>query len=300
MAAITVFQPPRRTGLLIHSGLTILLLGGSAASLIAALNQGSGSYYVLLLLLSLVLLPPAAMAVYRGYALLQASYTLERDGLRLRWGLRGEDIPLSEIEWVRPAADLGYRLPQPPFSIPGAILGKHTMQDLGIVEFMASETATLLLVATAKRIFAISPEDPRRFMQNFQRAMELGSLAPLESHSTVPAAFLQGVWADRLARYLVVAGTGLTLILFILTGVAIPSLSSVSLGHDLNGQPLEPSAPQSLLLLPTLAAMALAGDVLLGLYFYRKTNRNPAAYLLWISGIVTPILLIIAVLIILI
>lgn len=300
MSAETVFQPPRRTGLLIHSGLTILLLGGSAASLIAALNQEAGSYFVLLLLLSLVLLPPAVMAIYRGYALLQARYSLERDGLRLRWGLRGEDIPLSEIEWVRPAADLGYRLPLPPFSVPGAILGKNTLKDLGTVEFMASETATLLLVATAARVFAISPGDPRRFMRNFQRAMELGSLTPLESHSTIPAAFLQSVWSNRLARALLSASTALTLILFILTGVAIPSLSGVSLGYDLNGEPLAPSAPQSLLLLPTLAAMALAGNILLGLYFYRKVDRHPAAYLLWTSGIITPLLLIVAVLIILI
>jgi len=300
MAAEPAFQPPRRNGLLIHSGLAVLLLGGSAASLIEALNQEAGSYFVLLLLLSLALLPPAALAVYRGYALLQASYTLERDGLRLRWGLRGEDIPLSEIEWVRPATDLGYHLPLPAFAIPGAILGKLMLKDLGVVEFMASETATLLLVATPERIFAISPEDPNRFMRNFQRAMELGSLTPLESHSTVPVAFLQGIWADRAARYMLAAGLGLTLILFILTGVAIPGLNSVSLGYDLNAQPLEPAAPQRLLLLPTLAAMTLTGDLLLGMYFYRKVNQRPAAYLLWISGIITPALLIAAVLILLI
>ncbi|NPV77885.1 MAG: hypothetical protein HPY59_16110 [Anaerolineae bacterium] len=300
MTTETVFQPPRQTGLLIHGGLAILLLGGSAVSLIAALNREAGSYFVLLLLLSLGLLPPAALAVYRGYALLQASYTLERDGLRLRWGLRGEDIPLSEIEWVRPATDLGYHLPLPPFAIPGAILGKYTLKDLGVVEFIASETTTLLLVATPERIFAISPEDPNRFMRNFQRAMELGSLTPLESHSTVPAAFLQRIWADRAARYMLMAGLGLTLILFILTGIAIPSLNNVSLGYDLNAQPLEPAAPERLLLLPTLAAMTLTGDLILGMYFYRKVHHRPAAYLLWSSGIITPALLIVAVLIILI
>lgn len=300
MPTETIFLPPRRTGLLIHSSLAVLLLGGSAASFVAALNQEAGSYFVLLLLLSLVMLPPAALAVYRGYALLQASYTLERDGLRLRWGLRGEDIPLSEIEWVRPASDLGYRMPMPPLAVPGAILGKYSLKDLGIVEFMASDTATLLLVAVPERIFAISPEDSNRFMRNFQRAMELGSLAPLESHSTVPAAFLQDVWEDRLARYLLIAGFGLTLILFILTGAAIPSLKSVSLGYDLNAQSLEPAAPQHLLLLPTLAAITLAGDLILGLYLYWKTKRHPAAYLLWISGVIAPALLLTAVLIILI
>ncbi|MCC6147090.1 MAG: hypothetical protein IT308_05930 [Anaerolineaceae bacterium] len=61
MTTETVFLPPRRTGLLIHSGLAVVLLGGSALSLAAALNQEAGSSFVLFLLLSLVLLPPAAL-----------------------------------------------------------------------------------------------------------------------------------------------------------------------------------------------------------------------------------------------
>ncbi|MCC6147089.1 MAG: hypothetical protein IT308_05925 [Anaerolineaceae bacterium] len=217
----------------------------------------------------------------------------------MRWGLRGEDIPLPQIEWIRPASDLGFRLHMPPFAVPGAILGRRNMSDLGLVEFMASETSTLLLIATPACIYAVSPEDPNRFIHNYRRAIELGSLTPLESHSTVPAVFLQHVWDDRLARTLIAVGLGLTLTLFILTGILIPSQNSISLGYDINAMPLAPAAPQRLLLLPTLAAIMLAGDLILGLYFYQRQAQRPAAYLLWISGIITPLLLIAAVVFIL-
>lgn len=300
MTSESLFLPPRRTGLLIHSGLALLFLGGSAFSLVTALNEEAGSLFVLFLLISLLLLPPAVFVVYRGYALLQASYSLERDGLRLRWGLRGEDIPLSDVEWVRPASDLGFHLPLPPLALPGAILGTHDVPGLGAVEFMASDKDALLLVATPGRIFAISPEETRRFTRNFQRSMEMGSLSPLRSHSTVPAAFLQRVWADRPARYLLLAALAVTLVLFILTGVAIPGQAGISLGYDLNARPLEPAAPQRLLLLPTLAAMTLAGDIILGLFFYRKAEQRLAGYLLWASAILTSTLLVAAVIFIII
>jgi len=295
----TLFLPPRRAGLLIHSGLAVLLLGGSILCLIAALNEQAGTLFVLFLLGSLLLLPPAVFVVYRGYALLQAGYLLERDGLRLRWGLRAEDIPLMDVEWVRPASELGFHLPLPPLSVPGAILGILNVPGLGPVEFMASDRSTLLLVATPRRVFAISPAETKRFTRSFQRSMELGSLSPISSHSSVPAAFLQRVWSDRLARTLVLAGLGLTLVLLILTGVAIPNLPGVSLGYDINARPLEPVPPERLLLLPTLAFMTFAGDVILGLFFYRKEEQRLPGYLLLASGIITSALLTAAVLFIL-
>lgn len=299
MTSETVFFPHRRSGLLLHSGLAILLLAGSALCMVAALNQEVGSYFVLLLLFSLILLPPAALAIYRGYALLQASYILERDGLRLRWGLRSEDIPLSEIEWIRPASDLGFHLPMPRFCTPGAILGTRYLPDLGMIEFMASETKTLLLVATRERIFAISPEDPRHFARNFQRSMELGSLTPLEAHSTVPAAFLQRVWEDKTARLLLISGLALTAALFIFVGIVIPGRGSVSIGYNALGQPNEPTTPERLLLLPVLAALVFGSDLIAGMYFYRLEEQQPIAYLLWGSSVITSLLLIIAVLFIL-
>ncbi len=290
----TIFPPPRTRGLLLHIA-GVLLLGATAgASIYFALQQQVGSYSALLLLLSLALLVPTGLGIYRGFALTRASYTLERDGLRLRWGLRSEDIPLPQVEWVRPASDMGFPMPLPFLHVPGSILGSRMIEGLGPVEYMASDRGKMLLVATTEKIYVISPADPKSFQRSFQRVIEMGSLTPIPSSSTLPAAFLQRVWADRLARIALVAGLALTVALFVLVTAIIPTSAALPLGFDKAGQPISGGPPERLLLLPVLATFSLVTDLAFGLFFYRYEDTQPISYLLWIAGIVTPLLLIAA------
>ncbi len=289
-----VFYPPRRCGLILHLLLGTLLLAGSLACLILAFNQPQEGRFVLLLLGSVLLFAPLPWVFYRGYALMNAFYRLERDGLRLRWGLRAEDIPLPEIEWVRPAGELGFHLPLPPLTTPGAVLGSRQVAELGLVEFMASESDSLLLVATPDRIFAISPQDGRAFNRAFQRMIELGSLTPLPPYSAQPAAFARRVWDDRPARWFLIAGLILTVLLLIIVALAIPANPSVSLGYDAQGRPLPPVPGEQLLLLPVLGILIYLVNLLSGIYFYRREAERPVAFMLWIASAFTPLILIIA------
>ncbi len=294
MITDAVFPPPRTTGLLVHTA-GILIVGAAAGSSIYfSLQAEVGSYSILLLLLSLVLLVPTGLGIYRGYALLRASYTLERDGLRLRWGLRSEDIPLPEVEWVRPASDMGFAMPLPFLPAPGAILGTRQVEGLGPVEYMASDRDRMLLVATPEKIYVISPADPKGFQRAFQRAIEMGSLSPIPFSSTLPAAFLQRVWHDRLARIVILAGLALTVALFVLVVTTIPTKTALPLGFDRAGQPISNGPPERLLLLPVLATFSLVTDLIAGLFFYRYEETHPIAYLLWAAGVITPLLLIAA------
>lgn len=290
-----VFPPTRRTGIIVHIAALLLLGAGVGISLWLAFQQPVGARFVLLILLGVVLFVPLPVVAYRGYALLTARYSIERDGLRLRWGLRAEDIPLPDIEWVRPASDLAFDLPLPRLSWPGAILGSLNVRDLGPVEYLASERALLLLLATPRRVYAISPADPVGFVRAFQYATEMGSLSPIESFSARPASFLRSVWHDRAARILVLAGTALTAALFVLVSLAIPSLPGVSLGFSSTGQLLESGPATRLLLLPVLGAFAFVMDTLGGGFFYRFDPWRPVAYVLWASGVITPAALLIAV-----
>jgi hypothetical protein len=226
---------------------------------------------------------------------MQARYSLERDGLRLRWGLRAEDIPLPDVEWVRPASDLAFRLPLPFLPAPGSILGTINVPDLGPVEFMAADLASMLLIATPHKVYAISPADPQSFVAAFQRVVEMGSLSPLPRATTLPAAYLQFVWSDRLARYLAVTGLLLTVTLFVVVGLVIPSHSSIALGWTSSGVPIEPGPPERLLLLPVLGTFTYVLDLLLGLYLYRFLPLRPVSFLLWVAAVITPVLLIVAV-----
>lgn len=290
------FNPPRQRGLLFH-GLIILALGAaSALAFMFGLNQKVGGYFVLLLLISLLLFAPLPLIIYRVYALSRAAYRLERDGLRLRWGLRAEDIPLPEVEWVRRAADLASDLPLPPLSWPGAILGTVKVQDLGPVEYLASTTQSLVLIATTQKVYAISPEDHAAFLRSFQRSLEMGSLSPLSSVSVLPAAYLSTIWSNVVARLLLLLGLALNLLLFIGVSLLIPSLSMVSLGFYPTGAPLPPVPAAQMLLLPILGVFIYLINLTTGLFFYRRSDFHLIAFLSWGGSVITTLLLILAVL----
>jgi len=293
------FTPPRRRALWFHALAAIGFLVISTGSLVFALQQQVGGFFAILLLVSLASFIPLPVVLYRAYALYNASYVLERDGLRIRWGLRAEDIPLNQIEWVRPVSDLGFSLPLPPLSFPGAILGMRKTEELGEVEFLASDFGSLLLIAAPKKVYAISPADSRGFLRAFQNAIEMGSLSPLPAYSAEPAAFARHVWDDRVARGFLIAGLVLTLGLLVLVSLSIPGRTGISLGFSSQGLPAEPVPAQQLLLLPILGIFAYVADLFVGLFLYRRVPERPVAFILWASSAVTPLLLIIATLFIL-
>ncbi len=291
MSEVQIFYPVRRLGVLFHSAALVLLLSMSAFAFLTALDQPIGGYFVLLLLLAVLFFAPLPLLVYSLYALLRARYSLERDGLRLRWGLRTEDIPLNEIEWVRPADDLPLRLPLPFPSWPGALLGSVQTDELGRVEYMASGRAHLLLVAARTHVFAISPQDEDAFLDAMEKAFEMGSLSPIPAQSVLPAAYVSQVWDTPPARILLMTGLILALILFVVISLIIPTRPTVSMGSNLAGEaPLLTSSAQ-IILFPILAMLFYGINLALGLFFFRWQPYRPLAYMLWGGSIVTTLLL---------
>lgn len=294
MAETFTLLPRRTPGVILHAFLAVMILSGCGVLVWLALQQTGGGLLILYLLVSIVLLGLLPFVVYRGYALLHGVYSLKRDGLRVRWGLRAEDIPLSEVKWVRPASDLQTPIKLPAFSMEGAILGTVVHPDLGPIEFIASSFKNLVVVATINQILVLSPDLFDEFVQRFQRAIEMGTLTPMEPYSAVPAVFLRQVATDRFARILIPAGFGLTLVLLILVSLAIPGIPLISLGYDLSGSLLEPVASVRMLLLPVLSTIFFIFSAVAGVYFYRRSETQPISLLVWMGGVITPVLLIIA------
>ena len=123
------FPPTKRLGIVIHV-LTIIVLGGVSAFGIFSLTRAQvGPTFVAFILMALLAFAPIPILGYRAYALLRADYYIDRDSLAVLWGLRVEDIPLTDIEWVRPASDLTRALTLPTFRLPGAVLGTRRHAD---------------------------------------------------------------------------------------------------------------------------------------------------------------------------
>ena len=290
-----LFPPSKRRGLVLHGILLTLLLAAATWAFINLSQQTLGLNFVIFLLAGLIAFSPVPLLAYRAYALFNAQYVLNRNSLELRWGLRDEEIPLMDIEWVRPIQDLAAPLALPAPVLPGAVLGLRRHRDLGIVEFLASEKRNLLLVATARRVYAISHADPIEFTQTFSRAVELGSLASAESKSVYPSFVLTHAWSSGLVRYLWLASLFLNIGLIVWTSLLIPSLAQVafSFGPDRAASAV-PSA--QLVILPLLSAfLALAGWGA-GLYFYRSDKQRVLSIIIWASSALASLLFLMAVL----
>ncbi len=66
---------------------------------------------VIVILPVLIIAAAIVMLAYRVYGLQTAQYTLEREGVHLRWGLRAVTIPIDRILWIHPADELSISLP---------------------------------------------------------------------------------------------------------------------------------------------------------------------------------------------
>jgi hypothetical protein len=288
-----IFLPKRNPGLPIQIALVLIVLGGAGFLLYLVFQQSGGLNLILLLAGALILLAMVPFLAYRAYALLHAEYDLERNGLRIRWGLRILDIPLSEVEWVRSADDLQIPLKLPLFSLPGAVLGVSQHPDLGAVEFIASSTANVVIVACMDRVVALSPDQELEFIQNFNRTIEMGTLSPIQPQSLEPAIFLRSLFSDRLARVTIPTGFGLWFLLLILVSVLIPNMSTLSMGYDVGGLPLEPVAASRMLILPVIGIFMYTICLIVGAYFYRKEATRPVSHMLWVGGIIPSVLFLI-------
>ncbi len=298
----TIFEPPRRVGLVFQGALAGVLGLVGLWNLWQMAEAALGPDFVRHLLFAMLALAPFPLLIYRFRALQLSYYVLERDGIRLRWGFRVVDIPIDQVLWVHPREDLLTALPLPWLRWPGAILGValRPLPGAGRVEFLASTLRGLVLIGTAERVYAVSPVDPGHFLNTYQRLIELGSLSPIPARSEQPAFLLAQLWQLRPVRYLFLASVLLSLALFLWVSLVIPTLPGVTLdaANRAASEDLLPAA--ALLLFPFLNVTFQVLDWVVGLFFFRTDERRVLAYMLWGSSVITASLFLVTLLIILI
>jgi hypothetical protein len=297
---VYIFSPPRRAGSLFNLLFMLLFLGVGSWSISSATRTQVGPLFLVYLLLGLAAFGLAPVFAYRLRALLNAQYELGRDGIRLNWGLRAEEIPMNKVLWANLASEMEPAVPLPVTRWPGSILGARKTESGLPVEFFAASTTNLVLVATQERVFAISPEDPQRFLETFEDLAQMGCLSPLPARSIFPSFLLARFWNDRPARTIILAGAGLSLALLIWVTLIIPRHDQISLDLTADGLPLDFVPSIQILLLPAINLVFFGIDFLLGLFFFRRANpagqeggsrqAKILAYLLWFTGLITALL----------
>ena len=279
------FPPPKRRGLIVHGVIVFALSAAAGAGFIGLSRAEVGPAFLVSLLTALITFIPIPFFAYRAYALMRADYRLDRDSLAIKWGLRIEDIPLTDVEFIRPADDLIIPLKLPALSLPGGLLGMRRHPDLGAVEFLAADAKKLLLVATAKRVFVISPDDPAALTQTFARATELGSLTPVEPKSVYPSFVVTQAWSSSLARYFWLTTLLLNIGLFVWVSLLIPSMRRVALAPQSAGGVMETMPSSQLIILPLASLLLSVAGWTAGLYFYRWEKERVLAFVVWGSSL---------------
>jgi hypothetical protein len=276
--------------MILHGTTVILLAAVGTAGLWRASLAETGPTFLIYLLGAILAISFTPGLVYRMYALQRARYILARDGISIHWGLRREEIPINQVNWVGSADQNKMALSKPFFRSPGAVLGVQTQADGKPVEFLAARDTNLVMIVTPDRIFAISPANETEFLRTYRRLSEFGSLAPIQSMSDYPTFLLARSWADRPARVLIITSAILALGLILWVSLSIPNHPMTALRLNAGGSPVELVPGIRLLLLPVINTFFFIADLLLGLFFYRRKDTQSLGYLMWASSALTSLL----------
>ena len=177
------FLPIRRNTIFVYSLVSIGLVIIAGVSIERASQANDNALFLSWIIVFLTVATPFPVLMYRLYTLIRAAYLVEANGVRLTWGLRVEEIPMNQIAWVSLGEHLSHPLPVPRLHLPGILSGVRQISANETVEYMATTARDLVIIATKKRYFAISPEDPIKFVDTFERVAELGSLTPISAQS---------------------------------------------------------------------------------------------------------------------
>jgi hypothetical protein len=243
----------------------------------------------------IVIATPLTFVVgYRLYGLLTAKYILNRDGFYLRWGLATDQIPLASIRNFETGTEsIGSLRPRFGLWWPGNVVGVRDVDGIGSCEFFATTTSQdTLLISLDSHNLIISPPNIDDFMQSFQEVVQLGSLEEIPEIRHRPVFFSATLWADRLARTLILLGVGTIIALLAYLSIRVPNLPAyVPFGFDPEGIPDLIVPPTQLLLLPLAGGVFWLVDLILGAWLYRREENQKVAYVLWGMGVLLGVLL---------
>jgi hypothetical protein len=286
------FKPISKIGLIVH-GVAIILLMGVVSMLIIPLFNHSLSFLFIAYLLSAFLVAiPIPFLAYRTYALFNAEYILERDGIRLKWGLRLEDIPMNEILWVQQAKTYPHPIHYPFFQIPGALLGQVKQPNGEMIEFIASEKKNLVLIGLKNKIYAVSPLELEKFLTVFTDQLEYGSLAEIIPQSIYPSLLVTQIFKLPKMIWLMSASFILNLVLLFASGFASTRFEQVFMSYNVLGMLEDPIPATQLMIFPILSLFFFFSSIILSIVLYRDQSKAKLIYLLQLSNILSCLLFI--------
>ncbi len=280
------FSPPKGRSLAIYSLIGLLLIAAILFLLITGSTTVEGGLAIGLVVIGILLLVPLGLIIYRIFTIITTVYTLNRDFLEVKWGLRRDLIPMREIDWVHQSSDFETPLLVGLSTILGSYYGEIDIKGLGKTLFVATSPDQMILIKLSQAYLVISPSEPQDFTQTYKQLAQLGSLQLVQPQSENLRMLWQRVIDDKLAKRFLTGGAislGLLIIISVLFVTLHPQVVWVS---------LEVVPSTHLLLLAMLGLLFTLFDTLLGLFLYLQERAGrDVVYLIWLWSILVNLVL---------
>lgn len=276
------FSIPKSRSLVIYGLIAALLIAGILFFLISGSTTNQGLLAIIFIVAGLLLLFPLLLVIYRIITVTTTVYRLTRGALEVKWGLRRELIPMSEIEWVHPVSDFETPLPLRFRPIRSSYYEETTIKGLDKTLFVATAPDQMVLIKLAHAYLVISPQDKAAFTQTYTQMSQQRSLQEVQAESENLRMLWGRVMDDLRARRLLLGGA-VSLALLIVLAAVIVAITSQVIWVSME---VVPSA--RLFLLALLGLLFSSLNTLLGLFLYlQERTRKTVVYLIWGWSILT-------------
>jgi hypothetical protein len=283
------FIPPRRLGIVIGGLQLVVAMAAVVVGVYQLATAPISAWVILWVTLPLIGVPFMFLVSYRLYGLFTSRYRLDRDGFYLTWGMAVEQIPLAAITSIQPATEMVPDLkPSRGLWWQGCVVGRQEIIGAGMIEFFATTGPQgMVIISAGDQMIAISPPNLENFQQVFIDATRMGSLERIPTFSQRPDFIFAHLWADTVARVLILIGLALPLLLLGYLAVSVPELPPLlPFGYEPSGAPGLLAPPGRLLLLPMISGLCWLVDLVVGVWLYRRIENRPLALAMWAVAVV--------------
>ena len=228
-----------------------------------------------------VLIALAVVFAFWAYACYTLHYTVDRNGLTIAWGTIRHYIPMERIEGL--SAGRGEDRPDLwGLSWPGLRVGRALVGGKEVLFYSTHRSPEeIVYVRTPSATYAVSPQDPARFIaevERFRRSAKPGG-SEIVQRDIVGS---HPIWADRVAQILALAAVLTNLALWGYVFAVYRDLSpQITIEFPPLGEITDRHSRNELLVIPAAALAVLAVNLVAGLAF--QWRERAATYLL-LSG----------------
>lgn len=290
---LTIERPPRTTGALVGGGAVFLALVLAAALLLKAIDWPVSFPQFLAYAGAALLLVVAGVFSFWTYACINLRYVLDGEGLAIRWGPVRHYIPINQLRSLTPGRGEQH-LQIKGIGWLGYHIGRGYVEEYGDVLFFSTHRTPedVVYIRASDTVYAVSPQDPARFIAEVERARKAGKSAE-RSFVRRDVLAAHPIWADRAAQWLGLAAIALNLALWGYVFAAYPDLGEqIKIQFPPIGDITEVHSRGELLKVPATATAILATNLLVGLGFQWK--ERAATYLLLSGAVFFQVLFLVA------